>query len=178
MLIILHMFRFVSASGFRLKLKVASACLCLVAPLAGCDAPVVPGPPVEPMREALEPAAAPPPSAPASFLDEPPAPPESDTFILSGGTLIDGEDQFDAVVVVQSKRVIAAGKRGQVPVPPDSIGIDTSGKFITANDPNLTLIGGPADLTVYNKHPEKAEDASIYARVTNGRYELSEPADR
>lgn len=115
-------------------------------------------------------------TAPPSFLDEPPAPPSSDTMILSGGTLIDGEDLFDAVVVVEGARVIAAGKRGAVPVPPDSIGIDASGKFIVAVNPDETLIGGPADLVIYEAHPVLAKPAPVYARVVAGEWQLERTA--
>ena len=109
---------------------------------------------------------------PPSFMDEPPAPPTSGTIILSGGTLIGVEDLFDAVVVVQDNRVIAAGKRGTVPVPPDSVGIDASGKFIVAVDPEQTLIGGPADLILYEAHPDEAQQPAVYARVVAGEWQL------
>lgn len=109
---------------------------------------------------------------PPSFMDEPPAPPTSDTIILSGGTLVGLEDLFDAVVVVQENRVIAAGKRGTVPVPPDSVGIDASGKFIVAVDPEQTLIGGPADLILYESHPDQEPAPSVYARVVAGEWQL------
>lgn len=105
-------------------------------------------------------------------MDEPPAPPTSNTMILSGGTLIGVEDLFDAVVVIQDNRVIAAGKRGTVPVPPDSIGIDASGKFIVAVDPEQTLIGGPADLILYEAHPDQQQQPPVYARVIAGEWQL------
>ena len=82
------------------------------------------------------------------------------------------EDLFDAVVVIQGARVIAAGKRGTVPVPPDSVGIDASGKFIVAVDPEQTLIGGPADLVLYEAHPNQAEAPGVYARVVAGEWQL------
>lgn len=143
--------------------------LLLTALISGCSQPQPPAEPEPVTTEAASPA------APPSFLDEPPPPPVSDTIILSGGTLVGTEDQFDAVVVVEGARVIAAGKRGTVPVPPDSIGIDTSGKFIVAVDPDQTLIGGPADLIVYDSHPDKDQQAAVHARVVAGEWRLTNP---
>lgn len=141
---------------------------------SGCDGKPAADASLDPVQEPASTGQRDPQNLPPSFLDEPPAPPVSDTFILSGGTLVTDEDLFDAVVVVQGNRVIAAGKRGEVPVPPDSIGIDASGKFIVADDTEVTLIGGPANLTVFDSHPSKSEGATVFARVADGQWQPRE----
>jgi hypothetical protein len=52
---------------------------------------------------------------------------------LAGGTLIDGSGRppvRDAVVVVQGDRIVAAGPRAKVNVPPGATAIDLAGKWI------------------------------------------------
>ena len=69
----------------------------------------------------------------AAALPEPPAPLTSATHIYSGGWLVRGdgsEPLFDGLVVVREGRIVALGKRGEVDVPADSVGIDASGKWL------------------------------------------------
>lgn len=146
-------------------IRTATVLLSLV--LGGCDgSATTPNPVATPAPASSE-------NLPPSFLDKPPQGPTSDTMILSGGTLITADELFDAVVVVQNGQVIAAGKRGTVPVPADSIGIDASGKFIVAVDPERPLIGGPAELLLYDAHPGTRQPPTVYARVTAGQWQLA-----
>lgn len=145
--------------------------LLALALIAGCN-------PAEPPPAKAETASTVPGSAPEatktmppSFLDKAPSGPVSDTMILSGGTLLGEPDLFDAVIVLQNGTVIAAGKRGAVPVPPDSIGIDTSGRFVAPTNAGEALVGN-ANLTIYADHPGQVPDAAIHAAVVDGEYQL------
>ncbi|MGI9327091.1 MAG: hypothetical protein ACR2PZ_17870 [Pseudomonadales bacterium] len=111
--------------------------------------------------------------APPSFLDPAPAAPRSTTIILSGGTLLEAEvsqaqDLFDAVVVITNGKLVATGKRGSVPVPADSVGIDTSGKYIVAEPTTDSSVTAKANLTIYHQRPGAGVDAAVFARVTDG----------
>ena len=68
------------------------------------------------------------------FLDEPPPPPTPATEILGGGTLVLADGSFieDSLIVITNGKLVAWGKRGEVEVPNDSIGIDVRGKWIQA----------------------------------------------
>ncbi|MEM1412837.1 MAG: hypothetical protein AAGH19_10815, partial [Pseudomonadota bacterium] len=99
---------------------------------------------------------------PPSFLDEAPSGPVSDTIILSGGTLLGETEVFDAIVIVTRGQVVGAGKRGDVPVPADSIGIDTSGRFIEINGDAALPQSQRANVIVYEDHPTQVADAAIH----------------
>jgi hypothetical protein len=160
------------------RLKAARALLLpglLLALVAGCDGAAKPVPAPE---SAIATAAAPTKAAadaakkmPPSFLDQAPSGPVSDTMILSGGTLLGDPDLFDAVVVLKNGTVIAAGKRGDVPVPPDSIGIDASGRFIAPTTAGESLVGND-NLTLYADHPGQVPEAAVHAAVVDGEYQL------
>lgn len=120
---------------------------------------------------------------PPSFLDPAPAAPRSATIILSGGTLVEAansqdQDLFDAVVVISDGKVVASGKRGSVPVPADSVGIDTSGKYIVAAPSSRTTLPANANFTIYHERPSPGAEAAVFARVTDGAWVLVDPPDR
>ena len=89
--------------------------------------------------------------SPPGFTDAPPAAPTSATTILSGGILLTDTPISDSVVVITNGAVIAWGRRGEVELPNDSIGIDMRGKWIR---PATTLSSGSvADLEVFAQYP-------------------------
>lgn len=109
---------------------------------------------------------------PPGFTDEPPAPPTSDTLVLSGGVLLADTPITDSVIVISEGVVIAWGRRGEVAMPNDSIGVDMRGKWIKAAD---TLgIGKTADLVVYDVFPQDPDTAPI-GSVMSTEVDLPEP---
>lgn len=123
---------------------------------------------------------------PRGFLDPAPPPPTSDTIILSGGTLIADavsdehpDGLFDAVVVIQDGRLVGYGKRGSVEVPDDSVGVDTSGRFIVPVGTTLH-VGQPIALAVYAMRPAKDADSratALFGTYRDGVWERLAPAD-
>ncbi|XOV81448.1 MAG: hypothetical protein ACFHXK_11225 [bacterium] len=115
---------------------------------------------------------------PPGFTDEPPPPPTSDTTVFSGGTLLLEESISDAVVVISNNTLISWGRRGNVDLPNDSVGMDMRGKWIVggvAEDlaggqltlPASLTRGEPARLLVFNSDPAITDDLSeaLYAIV-------------
>lgn len=89
---------------------------------------------------------------PPGFLDDPPPPPTSDTAILSGGTLLlpDGSELRDSLVIITRGDLVAWGKRGEVDVPHDSIGVDLSGKWL---QPQTLDVGVAAEIRFADRDP-------------------------
>lgn len=143
----------------------------LLALAAGCDGSAAPAAAPESAIATADSAPAGAKTMPPSFLDQAPSGPVSDTMILSGGTLLGDPDLFDAVIVLKNGTVIAAGKRGEVPVPQDSIGIDASGRFIAPTTAGEALVGND-NLTVYADHPGQVPEAAVHAAVVDGEYQL------
>ncbi|MEM1436045.1 MAG: hypothetical protein AAGG11_18465 [Pseudomonadota bacterium] len=123
------------------------------------------------------------PDGPPGFLDPAPPMPDSDTLILSGGTLLGAavaeehpEGLFDAVVVVRDGTLIGFGRRGAIDVPADSVGIDTSGQFI---EPVGTFTTGAAvTLNVYGQRPQAdAEQPALTGRFADGRWQPVDDAE-
>ena len=102
------------------------------------------------------------PNLPPGFLDDPPPPPTSDTAILSGGTLLlpDGSELRDSLVIITRGDLVDWGKRGEVDVPHDSIGVDLSGKWL---QPQTLAVGAAAEIRFADKDPRTPEsDESAY----------------
>jgi hypothetical protein len=60
-------------------------------------------------------------------------PPSSQRVVIVGATLIDGTGASpiaDSVVVIQGKRILAAGTRKEVPIPEDAFRVDAQGKWV------------------------------------------------
>jgi imidazolonepropionase-like amidohydrolase/cyclophilin family peptidyl-prolyl cis-trans isomerase len=91
-----------------------------------------------------------------------PAWPADPPVVIKGATLIDGTGARpvrDAVVVIEGERIAAAGRRGDVPVPPGAREIDATGKFIIPGliDANVHLILGTS-IEFIVRHEGKYED--------------------
>ena len=124
-------------------------------------------------------------SLPPGFLDPAPAPPTSDTIILSGGTLVTQPQVNDSVVVITDQQLIAWGARGKVFVPHDSIGRDMRGKWLIPG----TIIAGelvssdddldgsqPLNLVIVDADPANTQaTAHVVGTVINGVIDLPEP---
>jgi len=132
---------------------------------------------------------------------EPPPPITSATQILSGGWLVAGDGskpQFDSVIVVTGGTIVAMGKRGQVPVPADSVGLDASGKWIlpgpltelrqqfaardhaaplsfSSNSLTALTTGRAANLVLLNRNPLTDPEAltDLHAQMHAGDYRVT-----
>ena len=141
--------------------------------------------------------------ADARTLPAPPAPMRSDNHIYSGGWLISGDGTqplFDAIVVVSNGKIAAIGKRGQIDVPADSIGIDASGKWLLpgsmeslkqafANRDHAAPLdfsgqsqpgfaaGAVADFVMLNRNPLRDPEAfgDVHAIISGGDMQLIDP---
>lgn len=126
-------------------------------------------------------------SMPPGFTDEPPAPPTSSTIVLSGGNLITETLVEDSVVVLHKGKVVTWGKRGEVDMPNDSIGIDVRGKWLvpgteadlkSGNLPNSALLetGVAGNLLVFNTGPDisNATGDDLHAIVSEGALQIFE----
>ena len=122
---------------------------------------------------------------PPGFLDEPPAPPNSTTQVLSGGTLVADSIIEDSVVVLQEGRLIAWGKRGMVDMPNDSVGFDMRGKWIIQGSweqaaagalPAAPVLqsGETANLLIITRPPpfKDLRESDLGGRVVDGKLEL------
>ena len=99
---------------------------------------------------------------PPGFLEDPPPPPTSNTAILSGGTLLlaDGSEIRDSLVVITLGELVAWGRRGELDVPHDSIGIDLSGKWLL---PDSLIPGTAAEIRFAATDPRsEAFDPTAY----------------
>lgn len=97
---------------------------------------------------------------PPGFMDEPPPPPVSDTLVLSGGTLMMGEEISDSVVVIKDGKLLAWGKRGEVSMPNDSIGYDMRGKWLMPLG-GVPSIGDSASFDVMIAAPEQEVSGGV-----------------
>lgn len=112
-------------------------------------------------------------SMPPGFLDSAPPGPESNTKVLSGGTLMTEPPVQDAVVVITDGAVISWGSRGSVDMPNDSIGLDMRGKWIRPVTPLAS--GAVADLRIYDVEP--AEGIEPVGRIQSTEIDLPPAED-
>ena len=113
------------------------------------------------------------PALPPSFTDAPPAPPTSDTYVLSGGQLQLAEPIADSIVVIRDGLLMAWGKRGETAVPNDSIGIDVRGKWLVTSAESMQ-IGQLANLRIFNTDPSSTESDDLHGIVQDGILELTQ----
>lgn len=110
---------------------------------------------------------------PPGFTDPPPPAPTSATQILSGGTLMTSPEITDAVIVIRHGQVIAWGKRGEVEVPNDSIGVDLRGMWL---QPNAQLaLNQPADFQVFAQAPADNPAARSVGYIQADKINLPDP---
>ena len=129
-------------------------------------------------------------SMPAGFLDEAPPLPVSDTVVLSGGNLVLEKVTTDTAIVLHNGILIAWGKRGEVTMPNDSIGLDLRGKWLTPGTladleastlPNLTelKIGTVANMLVFKTGPDLvgATSDDLHGVITDGELQIFDQSD-
>ena len=128
---------------------------------------------------------------PAGFLDAPPAPPTSNTVVLSGGNLVLDDVSTDTAIVISNGRLITWGRRGDVDMPNDSIGHDMRGKWLTPGSiadleagslPNLEALrpNELANMLVFNTGPDLSEVSGddLHAVVSEGEIQVFDaPSD-
>ena len=108
---------------------------------------------------------------------------QRDVAVLDGATLIDGTGRppvHDSVVVVHGERIVAAGPRGAVRVPPGAAAVDLSGKWLVPGliDAHVHFFqsGGlytrpdVADLREVRPYPEEIADIRARIDQTLARY--------
>ena len=149
--------------------------ICVVLSLAACGGSDAPAPTPEasvPTPEAVSNSE----SMPPGFTDAPPPPPSSNTLVLSGGVLLLDTPITDSVVVITDGKILAWGRRGEVDMPNDSIGLDMRGKWLRAasslNSGSLTS-GQTADFQAFDQFPA---DQTIVPIGTVVGQEVSMPA--
>ncbi len=123
---------------------------------------------------------------PPGFLDEPPPPPTSETSVLSGGTLMLDPPVTDSVLVLHQGTIMAWGKRGEVAMPNDSIGVDMRGKWLysgTVAELNEgivkadLLINQPANMIILSQDPALGpiDQVAVVGEITQGKLRLDSP---
>ncbi|NOX51905.1 MAG: hypothetical protein GXP16_15425 [Gammaproteobacteria bacterium] len=123
---------------------------------------------------------------PPGFLDEPPPPPTSETSVLSGGTLMLDPHVTDSVLVLQQGTIMAWGKRGEVDMPNDSIGVDMRGKWLypgTLVELNKGVVKAglrknqPANMIILSQDPElgPVDQVAVVGEITQGTLRLDSP---
>jgi len=88
------------------------------------------------------------------------------TKVIVGATLINGNvETADAVIVVDGKRIRAAGPRPTTPIPQDSDRVDGMGKFVKPDGPVTELAPDqPADLVLLGA------DRRVERRMVDGQW--------
>jgi len=86
--------------------------------------------------------------------------------VIVGATLLAGNAEVpDSVIVIDGKRIRAAGPRPTTPIPQDSDRIDGMGRYVKADAPVTELAAGqPADLLLLDK------DRKVERRMIDGKW--------